>query len=125
VFIAGLIIKADFNFPPATAGAPLAVLALSAALLSGRGSLLGIAIGALGILSLLEIFQGRLAGSAAVVIGAGLLASAEFGYWSLELQASPPQTQRSIRRRLTVIFGLVALGGALSALLLAITAART
>jgi hypothetical protein len=79
-----------------------------------RGPLLPAALGGLGLVALAEILHGNLASTFTPLVGAALLASAEFGYLSFELEAGVRYTPRVILRRVGVIVGLVVLGASLS-----------
>lgn len=112
--IAGVLTYADYSFPIATLLAWFAVLALVAGLVSGPGVVFPVALAGLALLALLEIVDNTLPTRAAPLIGAGLLASAEFGYWSFELRWNVARSKTIILRRVGVILGLVLVGAALS-----------
>lgn len=71
-------------------------------------------VAGLGLVALAEILHGNLASTFTPLIGAVLLASAEFGYWSFEFEARVRQARPVILRRVGVILGLVVLGAAIS-----------
>lgn len=85
-----------------------------------RGLLLAAALGGLGLVAIGEILHGNLGSTFTPLIGAALLASGEFGYWSIELEAGVRYTRPVILRRLGVILGLVVLGAGLSGTLAAV-----
>jgi hypothetical protein len=117
VGIAAELTTSDFAFPRATVGAWLAVLVVSFGLVHGRGALFPAGLVALACLALLDLLNGALAIVQAPLIGGALLGTAEFGYWSFELEAGVGQTQPVILRRVGVILVLVLLGAGLSATL--------
>ena len=91
------------------------MLVLVVGLLQGRGLIFPLGVVVLGGAALLDLLHGTLATAQVPLIGGGLLATAEFGYWSFELEAGIMQTQPAIVRRVGVILGLVVLGAGLSA----------
>jgi hypothetical protein len=115
--IAALLTVADFSFPTATVLAWLGVAVAIVGLLQGRGLLFPVALAGLSVIALVEILRGELTGSFSPVIGAALLASAEFGYWSFEFEAGVRHSRPLILRRIGVILGLVLVGAALSGIL--------
>jgi hypothetical protein len=112
--IAALLTVADFSFPAATISGWVAAALLVIGLLMRRGPLLPTGLGGLGLVALGEILHGNLVGTFTPLVGAALLASAEFGYWSFELEAGVRYTPRVILRRVGMIVGLVVLGASLS-----------
>jgi hypothetical protein len=112
--IAALLTLADFSFPAATISGWLIVTLLVMGLLMGRGHLLGAALGGLALVAIVEILHGNLGSTFTPLVGAALLASGEFGYWSIELEAGVRYARPVILRRVGVILGLVVLGASLS-----------
>lgn len=115
VGIAAVLTSADFSFPIASFAAWFAVVSMTLGLLQGKGLLLPVGIGVLGLVATGEALQGSIARSLVPILGAALLASAESGYWSFELQQTVAQSNSVIARRVGVIVGLAAVGVALSA----------
>ena len=112
--IAGVLTYADYSFPVATLLAWFAVVALVGGLAYGRGIVFPIALAGLGLLALVEFLHGTLLSPAAPLIGGGLLASAELGYWSFELRWKVAQSKSTSLRRSGAILGLVLIGAAFS-----------
>jgi hypothetical protein len=112
--IAALLTVADFSFPAATVFAWLAVAVAVVGLFQSRGPLFPAALASLGLIGLGEILHGVLSSTFSPIIGAALLASAEFGYWSYELQAGVKHTNSAMLRRVAVIVGVVVVGAGLS-----------
>lgn len=112
--IAALLTFADFSFPAATISGWLVVTLLVMGLLTGRGLFLAAALGGLGLVAIVEILHGNLGSTFTPLVGAALLASGEFGYWSIELEAGVTYARPVIIRRVGVILGLVVLGASLS-----------
>lgn len=100
----------DFAFPEATVGAWLAFGLIVIGLLSGRGLLMPAGVAVLFSLFMVEVLYGTLSTVQAVVIAVALLAAAELGYWSIEVQATVPRSKAAILRRARVIVAL-AVGG--------------
>ena len=113
--IAAQLTTSDFAFPGGTIGAWLAVVVLIVGLLQRRGPIFPVGVIVLTSVALFDLLYGTLATVQAPLIGGALLATAEFGYWSFELEAGVRQTQPVILRRVGVIVGLVVLGTGLSA----------
>lgn len=112
--IAGVLTFADFSFPVASLCAWLAVVGLAVGLLRQRGPVFPCALAVLGLVAVIEMLSGILPTTSAPLLGAGLLASAEFGYWSFEFRARLAHTGSAILRRAAVIVSAVVVGGALS-----------
>ena len=112
--IAGVLTYADYSFPIVTLWAWFAVVVLVGGLVNGRGAVFPAALAGLVVLALAEFLNGTLSIRATPLICAGLLASAEFGYWSFELRWNLARSKSSILRRVGVIFGLVLVGTAFS-----------
>jgi hypothetical protein len=90
-------------------------LVVSFGLVKGRGAVFPAGLVALACLALLNLLHGALTIVQAALIGGALLGTAEFGYWSVELEAGVGQTQPVVLRRVGVIMVLVVLGAGLSA----------
>jgi hypothetical protein len=116
---AGLLTYDDYSFPVATLLAWLAVVVLVGGLVSGPGVLFPGAIAGLSLLTLAEFLDGTLPARVVPLVSAGLLASAEFGYWSFEFRWNLTHAKSTVLRRAGVILGLVLAGGALSGTALA------
>jgi hypothetical protein len=114
VAIAAQLTTGDFVFPIATVGAGLSVVALVVGLLQGRGSFLPTGLLGLGSIALLEVLHGSLATFEVPFIGGAMLAAAEFGYWSFELQITVRRGGTAILNRVGAVLGLVVAGTALS-----------
>jgi hypothetical protein len=114
VVLAALLTFADFNFPIATTVAWLAVAVSVVGLVRSGRTLFPTAVASLCLIALVEILHGELASTVGPVIGAALLASAELGYWSMELGAGVRYTKYAMLRRVAVIIGLVVLAASLS-----------
>lgn len=94
----------------------LGVVGVLGGLIQGRSYILPGAVVALGIAALVDVVDGSLPIRVAPIMGGGLLACAELGYWSDELRANLRHSTIGVIRRTVVIAGLVLLGTALSAL---------
>jgi hypothetical protein len=113
VAIAAQLTTNDFSFPAATVCAWLTIILLLVGLLQGRGLFFPVSVAALTCLTLLELLYGTLATIQAVLIGGALLATAEFGFWSFELQVTVPRHEQAILVRTGVILALTFAGVAL------------
>jgi len=90
------------------------VFVLILGLLSGSSVLLALAITGFGLVAAIELVSSPESILEAPFIGGGLLATAELGFWSLELQANCAQSRAVVARRVVAITCLVVLGAALS-----------
>jgi hypothetical protein len=113
-------IAAVLTAPGFSSTATLAWILVGLVLLGSRQAprrLLGAAISALGLLAVIEVLQGSFLALAAPLLGGALLAAAEFGHWSIELQLTVSQSATTLRRRTSVVVSLVVVGVGGSALL--------
>lgn len=83
-------------------------------LLQGRGLLFPAGVVALAGITLLDLLYGTLTSVQALLIGVLLLATAEVGYWSFELQATIPRQRKAILWRSGVILALTLAGTAIT-----------
>jgi hypothetical protein len=86
-------------------------------LVQGRGLLFPVGLVVLLLVAIFELLYGTLAVIQAPFVGGALLAAAEFGYWSIELEAGVRPSKLALLRRVGSILVLVVLGGGLSATL--------
>jgi hypothetical protein len=112
--LSGLLSVAAFTFPLASSAAWLAFALVLLGLLQGRGSVFPAALIALFVVAQAEVVHGELNITTTPLVGALLLGSAEFGYWSFENETGLKHAVSATLRRLVVIVGLVLVGAGLS-----------
>lgn len=92
------------------------VAALVGGLAQVRSYMFPSGLAAIGMATLIEVLEGALPARVTPLLGGGLLACAELGYWSFELRANVSQSTIGIARRGAVIAVLVVLGAGISGL---------
>jgi hypothetical protein len=102
------------GFGLGTLAAWFAVGVLLLALMQARLAMFGVGLGVIGLVGALEIGSGAIPVIAVPLLGATLLAAAEYGYWSFELQMTVAQSSSAIMRRAAVIMILVLVGAVAS-----------
>jgi len=85
------------------------------ALVQASPGAFGLGLGAIVLVGALEFLRGTSSMIAVLLYGPALLASAEFGYWSLELQMTVSQSNQSVLRRAAVVSALVLAGAMITA----------
>lgn len=116
IAIAVLLTLADLRSPLAIVLAWFAAIAVVGGLIQIGGYIFPAAIAGLGLAAFLELLDSALPTRITPLLGGGLLACAELGYWSFELRANIRHSAKGILRRAAVILVLVVVGATISGL---------